>query len=62
LAAAISPEQRARWHYQIIRLDDDDAQMLRTLAEREGSTVPELIRMFVVWGLENSLNTARDTT
>ena len=50
LAAAIPPEQRT--HYQIIRVDHDDAQMLRTLAEREGRTVPELVRTFVVWGLE----------
>jgi hypothetical protein len=25
---------KERWHYQIIRLDHDDAEMLRTLAER----------------------------
>jgi hypothetical protein len=43
---------KERWHYQIIRLDHDDAEMLRTLAEREGSTVPELVRTFVAWGLE----------
>jgi Ribbon-helix-helix protein, copG family len=43
---------KARWHYQIIRLDHDDAETLRTLAAREGSTVPELIRTFVAWGLE----------
>jgi hypothetical protein len=41
---------KERWHYQVIRLDHDDAQMLRTLAEREGTTVPELVRTFVVWG------------
>jgi hypothetical protein len=43
---------KERWHYQVIRLDHDDAHMLRTLAEREHTTVPELIRTFVVWGLE----------
>jgi hypothetical protein len=43
---------KGRWHYQVIRLDHDDAQMLRALAEREGTTVPELVRTFVVWGLE----------
>jgi hypothetical protein len=43
---------KERWHYQIIRLDHNDAQALRTLAEREGTTVPELVRTFVVWGLE----------
>lgn len=41
------------WHYQVIRLDHDDARMLRALAEREGTTVPELVRTFVTWGLEN---------
>jgi hypothetical protein len=43
---------KERWHYQIVRLDHDDAQVLRALAEREGTTVPELIRTFVAWGLE----------
>ena len=41
-----------KWHYQIIRIEHDDAKELRALAERERSTVPELIRTFVVWGLE----------
>jgi hypothetical protein len=45
-------QSKGRWHYQIIRLDHDDAQMLRALAERKSSTVPELIRTFVAWGLE----------
>jgi Mor family transcriptional regulator len=40
------------WHYQMVRLDHDDARMLRILTEREGSTVSELIRRFVTWGLE----------
>jgi hypothetical protein len=44
---------KARWHYQMIRLDHDDAQALRTLAQHEGTTVAELIRTFVAWGLEN---------
>jgi hypothetical protein len=43
---------KERWHHQRIRLDHDDAQALRALAEREGTTVPELVRTFVVWGLE----------
>jgi hypothetical protein len=43
---------KERWHYQIVRLDHDDAQMLRTLAKRERSTVSELVRTFVTWGLE----------
>ena len=41
------------WHYQIIRLDHDDAAALRELAKRKGVTVPELIRTYVAWGLEN---------
>jgi hypothetical protein len=42
------------WHYQIIRLDHDDARALRALAERKHTTVAELIRTFVAWGLEDS--------
>jgi hypothetical protein len=43
---------KERWHYQMVRLDHEDIQMLRSLAEREGTTVSELLRMFVAWGLE----------
>jgi hypothetical protein len=43
---------KALWHYQIVRLDHEDAKTLRTLAEREKTTVAELIRTFVTWGLE----------
>jgi Ribbon-helix-helix protein, copG family len=43
---------KVRWHYQIVRLDHDDAQTLRALAEREGTNVAELVRRFVTWGLE----------
>jgi hypothetical protein len=43
---------KERWYYQIVRLDHDDAQTLRTLAEHEGPTVAELVRRFVAWGLE----------
>jgi hypothetical protein len=50
---------KERWHYQVIRLDHDDAQMLRALAERRDTTVPELVRTFVVWGLENYDGTCR---
>jgi hypothetical protein len=42
---------KERWHYQIVRLDHDDAEMLRILAEREQSTVAELIRTFVDVGI-----------
>jgi len=43
---------KSRWHYQSVRLDHDDAETLRTLAKRERTTVPELIRTLVAWGLE----------
>jgi len=42
------------WHYQMVRLDHDDAEALRALAKRKKTTVAELIRMFVAWGLEDS--------
>jgi len=41
------------WHYQIVRLDHDDAETLRALAKRKKTTVAELIRTFVAWGLED---------
>ena len=41
------------WHYQMVRLDRDDAEALRSLAKRKKTTVAELIRMFVAWGLED---------
>ena len=40
------------WHYQVIRLDHDDAEALRAIAKRKRSSVSELIRTFVTWGLE----------
>jgi len=49
---------KALWHYQIVRLDHDDAQALRDLAKRKRTTVAELIRMFVTWGLENEYDGA----
>jgi len=42
---------KERWHYQTVRLDHDDAQMLKAIAERRGTTVVELIRTYVTWGL-----------
>lgn len=42
------------WLYQIVRLDHEDAAALRALAERKHTTVAELIRTFVTWGLEGS--------
>jgi hypothetical protein len=43
---------KQRWHYQMVRLDHDDIRMLRVVAQREHTTVAELIRTFIVWGLE----------
>jgi hypothetical protein len=45
---------KERWHYQLVRLDHDDAEALRALAKRKRTTVAELIRTFVTWGLEQS--------
>jgi hypothetical protein len=41
------------WWYQTVRLDHEDAAALRDLAERKRTSVAELIRTFVAWGLEN---------
>ena len=41
------------WHYQIVRLDHEDAQALQALAKRKRTSVAELIRTFVAWGLED---------
>ena len=43
---------KARWHYHIVRLDHDDARMLKAIAKRRNTTVAELIRTYVTWGLE----------
>ena len=43
---------KARWHYQLVRLDHDDAQLLKAIAKRRHTTVAELIRTYVTWGLE----------
>jgi hypothetical protein len=45
---------KGHWHYQMVRLDHDDAEALRALAKRRKTTVAELIRTFVTWGLEES--------
>jgi hypothetical protein len=41
------------WWYQTVRLDHDDAVALRDLAKRKRTSVAELIRTFIAWGLEN---------
>jgi Ribbon-helix-helix protein, copG family len=45
--------QKARWHYQMVRLDRDDLPALRRMARQQNISVSELIRTFVAWGLEN---------
>ena len=42
---------KKRWHYQMVRLDHDDAQMLKAIAKRRSTTAVELIRTYVTWGL-----------
>ena len=44
---------KALWHWQAVRLDHDDAAALRDRAKREGTSVAELIRRYISWGLEN---------
>jgi hypothetical protein len=43
---------KALWAYQMVRLDHDDVKRLRDLAKRRNTTVAELIRTYVTWGLE----------
>jgi hypothetical protein len=43
---------KVRWHFQIVRLDHDDARILKAIAKRRRTTVAELIRTYVTWGLE----------
>jgi len=50
---------KERWHYQLVRLDHDDAQMLKAIAKRRNTTVAELIRTYVTWGLEEDDSTRR---
>jgi hypothetical protein len=40
------------WKYHLVRLDHDDVKALRAIAKRDDTTVAELIRTFVTWGLE----------
>jgi hypothetical protein len=40
------------WHYQCVRLDHEDAQMLKAIAKRRNTSVVELIRTYIAWGLE----------
>jgi len=42
---------KSRWHYQQVRLDHEDAAMLKAIAKRRGISVVELIRTYIAWGL-----------
>ena len=44
---------KQRWCWQAVRLDHEDAAALRARAQREGTSVAELIRRYITWGLEN---------
>jgi hypothetical protein len=44
---------KQRWYWQSVRLDHEDAAALRARDEREGTSVAELIRRYITWGLEN---------
>ena len=43
---------KERWFYQTVRLDHEDAAMLKAIAERRKTSIAELIRTYVAWGLE----------
>jgi hypothetical protein len=59
LPAAV-PTQQAGWYYQNIRLDHDDVAELRARAKRERTSVAELIRRYVTWGLEDDYRGDRE--
>jgi hypothetical protein len=42
---------KQRWHWQAVRLDHEDAAMLKAIAKRRGISVVELIRTYIAWGL-----------
>jgi hypothetical protein len=39
------------WHYQMVRIDHEDAETLRVLAKHKRCSVSELIRTFTTWGI-----------
>jgi predicted DNA-binding ribbon-helix-helix protein len=43
---------KKHWHYQLVRLDHDDAHALKAIAERRNISVAELVRTYIAWGLE----------
>ena len=50
---------KVRWHFQMVRFDHEDAQMLKAIAKRRKTTVAELIRTYVTWGLMEDDGTRR---
>jgi len=50
---------KLRWHWQAVRLDHDDARMLKAIAKRKRISVSELIRTYVTWGLMEDDGTRR---
>ena len=40
---------KQRWHYQMS--GHDDAQMLKAIGKRRNTSVAELIRTYITWGL-----------
>jgi Ribbon-helix-helix protein, copG family len=51
---------KERWHYQSMRLDHDDIAELRERAKRERTSVPELVRRYITWGLEDDYRGDRE--
>jgi hypothetical protein len=51
-------QAKALWYWQAVRLDHDDAKALRERAKSENTTVAELIRRYITWGLENDYSGA----
>ncbi len=52
--AAVYRRGKTIWHYQMVRLDREDLPLLQAEAKRKHTSVAELIRTFITWGLENS--------
>ena len=44
--------QKELWYFQTIRIEHDQAEGLKKRAHMERTSVPEVIRKYVTWGLE----------
>jgi hypothetical protein len=44
--------KNVRWKFFSLRVTPDDFEELRMVAARNGTSVSELIRTFIVWGLD----------